>query len=64
MLSSSKMSYREMALANIGFCYGQIGNGEQSKVYYEKTLLEFPESGLAKSALKLITAAESNVIRK
>jgi tetratricopeptide (TPR) repeat protein len=62
LLSSSKMSYREMALANIGFCYGQIGNGKQSKAFYEKTLLEFPESGLAKSALKLITAAESNEV--
>ncbi|WP_158845032.1 tetratricopeptide repeat protein [Algibacter sp. L1A34] len=60
LLSPSKMSYPEMALANIGFCYGQIGNGKKSKVYYEKTLMEFPESGLAKSALKLINAAEKN----
>ncbi|QWX85407.1 hypothetical protein H0I23_07130 [Cellulophaga sp. HaHaR_3_176] len=60
LLSSSKMSYREMALANIGFCYSQIGKGIKSKEYYERTLKEFPESGLAKSALKMMSAAEKN----
>ncbi|CAZ97338.1 Conserved hypothetical protein [Zobellia galactanivorans] len=60
LLSSSKMSYREMALANIGFCYSQIGNGIKSKEYYERTLKEFPESGLAKSALNMINAMEKN----
>ena len=60
LLSSSKMSYREMALANIGFCYSQIGDGIKSKEYYERTLKEFPESGLAKSALKMINAMEKN----
>jgi len=60
LLSSSNMSYREMALANIAFCYGQIGNGEKSKEYYERTLKEFPESGLAKSALKMINSVEKN----
>lgn len=60
LLSSSKMSYREMALANIGFCYSQIGNGAKSKEYYERTLKEFPENGLAKSALKMINSIEKN----
>jgi len=60
LLSPSKMSYKEMGLANIGWCYGQIGNGKQSKIYYEKTLAEFPKSVLAKSALKLINSAENN----
>ncbi|PHQ61052.1 MAG: hypothetical protein COC08_06375 [Maribacter sp.] len=54
------MSYREMALANIGFCYSQIGDGIKSKEYYERTLKEFPESGLAKSALKMMSAMEKN----
>ena len=60
LLSSSKMSYQEMALANIGFCYSQIGDGIQSKKYYERTLKEFQESVLAKSALKMINAMEKN----
>jgi hypothetical protein len=43
-----------MALNNIAFCYGQLGNGNLSKEYYQKTLDEFPESGLAKAALRLL----------
>src|SRR5690606_3162769 len=38
LLSSSRVSYREMALNNIAFSYGQIGNGEKAKEYYEQTL--------------------------
>jgi hypothetical protein len=39
---------------------GSLGSrdGEKSKEYYEKTLNEFAESGLAKSALKLINSIE------
>lgn len=57
MLSSSKMSYKEMALNNIAFCYGQSENGMKSKEYYEKALQEFPESGVAQSALRFFTSA-------
>ena len=59
LLSSSKISYREMALANIGFSYSQIGKGLNSNEYYERTLREFPESRLAKSALKMINAMKN-----
>lgn len=57
LLSSSKMSYREMALLNIAFCYGQIGDGQRSKEYYEKTLSEFPNSSIADASLKMFEAA-------
>lgn len=56
LLSSGKMSYKEMALNNIAFCYGQVGNGKLSKEYYEKTLNEFPESGIAKAGLRLLNS--------
>ncbi|MFN0204053.1 MAG: tetratricopeptide repeat protein [Bacteroidia bacterium] len=56
LLSSGKMSYKEMALNNIAFCYGQIGNGKTSKAYYERTLKEFPESGIAKAGLRLLNS--------
>jgi tetratricopeptide (TPR) repeat protein len=59
MLSSSRMSYREMALNNIAFCYGQLGNGIEAKNYYEKTLQEFPDSGIAKAALNMLNASNS-----
>ncbi|MCZ4408797.1 hypothetical protein O3Q51_08260 [Cryomorphaceae bacterium 1068] len=56
LLSSGKISYKEMALNNIAFCYGQMGNGKASKEYYERTLKEFPESGIAKAALRLLNS--------
>ncbi|WP_458627071.1 tetratricopeptide repeat protein [Winogradskyella sp. PC D3.3] len=61
LLSSSKMAYKEMALANIAFCYSQIGNGIKSKAYYERTLKEYPENRIAKSALKMMNAVETDI---
>lgn len=58
LMSPSAMSYREMALVNIAFAYGQIGNGEQAKAYYKQALEEFPNSGMAIAALKMIESVE------
>jgi len=44
VMSSSKLSYQEMALLNLGFCYKQLGNEEKSKEYYGRAVNEFPES--------------------
>jgi tetratricopeptide (TPR) repeat protein len=60
LLSSSKISYKEMALNNIAFCYGQIGDGYKSKEFYERTLVEFPDSGLAKAGLRLLNSMNKN----
>jgi len=60
LLSSSRISYKEMALNNIAFCYGQIGKGIKSKEFYERTLKEFPESGLAKAGLNILNSISSN----
>ena len=57
LLSASNWSYREMAMANIAFCHGQLGNGEASRSWYERTLVEFPESVLARTALNMINAS-------
>jgi tetratricopeptide (TPR) repeat protein len=57
LLSSSRMCYKEMALANIAFCYGQIGDGLKSKEYYERTLKEYPDNGIAKAGLNLLNSA-------
>jgi tetratricopeptide (TPR) repeat protein len=54
LMSPSAGSYREMALANIAFCYGQIGDGERSRFYYQKCLDLFPGSGLATAALRML----------
>lgn len=54
LLSSSAMSYQEMGLANIAFCYSQIGQGDEARRYYRKCLERFPNSGLAASALRML----------
>ena len=54
LLSSSRMSYKEIALNNIAFCYSQMGDGAKAKEWYERTLEEFPGSGMAIAALKFI----------
>ena len=58
LMSPSAMSYREMALANMAFCYGQIGDGQQCRAYYQRCLERFPESGLAISALRMLDAVQ------
>lgn len=59
LMSSSNVSYSEMALLNMAFCYGQIGDGEKSKRMYEKALTEFPESEMAKASLKMYESARN-----
>ncbi len=54
LLSSSRISYTEMALLNTAFCYTQIGEGALAIEYYEKTLAQFPDSEMAKSALRMM----------
>ena len=58
LLSASKMTYKEMGLCNIAFCYSQIGDGQKAKEYYERTLNEFPNNILAITALKMINSIE------
>jgi tetratricopeptide (TPR) repeat protein len=54
LLSSSRISYREMALINRAFCYTQIKEGEKAKELYKKALEEFPDSGMAKAGLNMM----------
>jgi tetratricopeptide (TPR) repeat protein len=59
LMSPSAASYREMALANIAFCYGQLGDGVQSRAYYRKCLDLFPDSGLATTALRMLDSTSA-----
>ncbi|MEL6108364.1 MAG: tetratricopeptide repeat protein [Planctomycetota bacterium] len=54
LLSPSAISYREMALANLGFCYAQLGDGRNARKCYERCLELFPESLIASSALAML----------
>ena len=60
MLSSSRISYQEMALVNIAFCYTQIGEGKKGEEYYEKTLELFPDSQIAQSGLRMLRSTQSS----
>lgn len=57
LLSSSKMTYKEMGLCNIAFCYGQTNNGQKAKEFYEKALQEFPENGIATAGLNILNSS-------
>lgn len=61
LLSSSKMTYREMSLCNIAFCYSQIGEAQHAKTYYENVAGEFPDNAIAIAALKMIKSFENPV---
>lgn len=54
LMSPSAMQYREMALANMAFCYAQLGDGEQSRTFCQKCLERFPGNGLAVAALRML----------
>lgn len=59
LLSSSRISYMEMALANMAFCHSQLGNGLKAKELYERTLKEYPDSQIAIAALKMFDAVKN-----
>ncbi len=59
LLSSSRASYREMALLNRAFCLGQMGEGVKASDAYRRCLELFPESVMANAALRMIEAARS-----
>ena len=54
LLTASRSSYRETALLNAAFCYSQIGEGQRARETYNQTLREFPDSQIAKAALRLM----------
>lgn len=59
LLSISRISYREMALLNVAFCYSQTGEGEKAKEYYNRVLEEFPNSVMAQTALNMLHSIDS-----
>ncbi len=58
MMSPCVSSYREMALVNIAMCYGQMGDVESSRSYFQKALDEFPGSMSARVGLNTIRVFE------
>ena len=56
LLSSSKLTYKEMGLCNIAFCYSQTNNGQKAKEYFELILKEFPNNGMAITGLRMLNS--------
>ena len=54
LLSSSKVSYTEMALLNKAFCLAQLGNKTEAIEIYKKAIEQFPGSKMAEIALKML----------
>lgn len=54
LFSSSKISFKEMALCNIAFCYMQIGKEQKAKKVYERILKEYPDNEIARTAQTMI----------
>lgn len=57
LMTPTTFSYREMALMNIAFAYGQLGDGEKAKACYEKVLKTWPNNEVAQNILNLIEAS-------
>jgi len=56
MLSSSGMSYREMGMVSLGFCYAQLGDGMSARRIYEDCIRYYHNNGMAESALRMLDA--------
>lgn len=57
LLSPSAISYREMAMTNIGFCYSQLLDGANARVWYTRCIERFPKSGIAQCSLNMLDSA-------
>lgn len=58
-LSPGKYGYRETALLNLGYVYGQISEGDKAEQCYKKVLEMDPHNGTAQAALNLLNAKQS-----
>ena len=54
LMSPSPMSYREMALCNLGNCYLQLSRWPEAQSHYEQALKMGPKNRLAQQGLRLV----------
>lgn len=59
LLSTSKITYKEMAQLNMAYCYILKKDGKKAKEIYEQTLSAFPNSMIAKNALHTFEAMKN-----
>jgi tetratricopeptide (TPR) repeat protein len=58
LLVPTQWAFRELALLNIAYCHGQLGNKIETIAAYERVLQEFPDNYMAQTSLKFITTIE------
>ena len=62
-LNASEVPSKAIELCNIAFCYSQTDNVDKAKEYYERTLNEFPDNGVALTSLRFINSLEQTTNR-
>lgn len=58
MMSSTAISFREMALYNIAYIHLQAGHKSEAKAAFRRVLEQFPDSILAKRGLRAFETIE------
>ncbi len=53
---ASQNSYRIIALGNMAYCHGQLGDAARAIDLYERVLQEVPDHAVARSSLNLLRA--------
>ncbi len=54
MMSLSALSYREMAILNMAYCYSQMGDSAQARKQYEECRRRFPDCEQAIAAIQMV----------
>jgi tetratricopeptide (TPR) repeat protein len=54
---ASHNPYRLIALGNMAYCYGQVGEGAKAVELYERVLREAPDHAVARASLNLLRAS-------
>lgn len=60
LLSSSALSYREIALVNRALCIGRTRSFEETDAAFKEVLQEFPESVLARITRRMMYANDTH----
>lgn len=61
LLSSSRISFREMSLCNIAYCYAQMDEDAKAKELCGRILEEYPDSIIARASLDMLNSLEQEV---
>jgi len=59
LVSASAFSFREVALMNIAYCFGQMGDKEKMVKHYERLAIEYPNNVTAQNTLRFIETIQS-----